>query len=292
MLHLAYLIPLLPLGGFAPPRRCGKADRQPRRRLDRDGSPSPPPSPCRSSSSCRSSATPPTPACSPSTGSPGSGSTGSSVDVGPADRPAVGDDGAVRHRRQRRSSTSTRSATWSTTRTSPSSSRYLNLFVFSMLMLVLSSNLLVTFFGWEGVGVCSYLLIAFWFRRPAAASAGKKAMIYNRIGDARLPRRAVPHLRAHREPRLLRRSSPGSGGSRRRDLVAIALSAVPRCRRQVGADPAVPVARRRDGGPDPGLRADPRRDDGDGRRLPDVPDQPDPARRPGRRPTSWRGSAS
>ncbi len=61
---------------------------------------------------------------------------------------------------------------------------YLNLFVFSMLMLVLSSNLLVTFFGWEGVGVCSYLLIAFWFHRPSAASAGKKAMIYNRIGDA------------------------------------------------------------------------------------------------------------
>jgi NADH-quinone oxidoreductase subunit L len=60
---------------------------------------------------------------------------------------------------------------------------YLNLFVFSMLMLVLASNLLVTFFGWEGVGVCSYLLIAFWFRRPAAASAGKKAMIYSRIGD-------------------------------------------------------------------------------------------------------------
>ncbi len=61
---------------------------------------------------------------------------------------------------------------------------YLNLFVFSMLMLVLSDNLLVTFFGWEGVGVCSYFLIAFWFERDTAASAGKKAMIYNRIGDA------------------------------------------------------------------------------------------------------------
>ena len=61
---------------------------------------------------------------------------------------------------------------------------YLNLFVFSMLMLVLGDNLLVTFFGWEGVGVCSYFLIAFWFDRPSAASAGKKAMIYNRIGDA------------------------------------------------------------------------------------------------------------
>jgi len=61
---------------------------------------------------------------------------------------------------------------------------YLNLFVFSMLMLVLSDNFLVTFFGWEGVGVCSYFLIAFWFERDSAASAGKKAMIYNRIGDA------------------------------------------------------------------------------------------------------------
>ncbi|HLI14497.1 MAG TPA: NADH-quinone oxidoreductase subunit L [Acidimicrobiales bacterium] len=61
---------------------------------------------------------------------------------------------------------------------------YMNLFVLCMLMLVLSSNLLVTFFGWEGVGVCSYLLIAFWFERPSAASAGKKAMIYNRVGDA------------------------------------------------------------------------------------------------------------
>src|SRR6202012_4693528 len=56
---------------------------------------------------------------------------------------------------------------------------YLNLFVFSMLMLILGDNFLVTFFGWEGVGVCSYFLIAFWFDRPAAASAGKKAMIYN-----------------------------------------------------------------------------------------------------------------
>lgn len=60
---------------------------------------------------------------------------------------------------------------------------YLNLFVFSMLMLVLGENLLITFIGWEGVGVCSYFLIAFWFTRPTAASAGKKAMIYNRVGD-------------------------------------------------------------------------------------------------------------
>jgi NADH-quinone oxidoreductase subunit L len=61
---------------------------------------------------------------------------------------------------------------------------YLNLFVFSMLLLVLSDNLLLTFVGWEGVGVCSYWLVAFWFQRDSAASAGKKAFIYNRIGDA------------------------------------------------------------------------------------------------------------
>jgi NADH-quinone oxidoreductase subunit L len=61
---------------------------------------------------------------------------------------------------------------------------YLNLFVFSMLLLVLGNNLLITFVGWEGVGACSYWLVAFWFQRDAAASAGKKAFIYNRIGDA------------------------------------------------------------------------------------------------------------
>jgi NADH-quinone oxidoreductase subunit L len=60
---------------------------------------------------------------------------------------------------------------------------YLNLFVFSMLMLVLGDNLLLTFLGWEGVGVCSYFLISFWFEKPANASAGKKAFITNRVGD-------------------------------------------------------------------------------------------------------------
>ena len=60
---------------------------------------------------------------------------------------------------------------------------YLNLFVFSMLLLVLSDNLLLTFVGWEGVGVCSYWLVSFWFQRESAASAGKKAFIYNRVGD-------------------------------------------------------------------------------------------------------------
>jgi len=60
---------------------------------------------------------------------------------------------------------------------------YMNLFVASMLILVLGSNLLVTFVGWEGVGTCSYWLVSFWFTRDSAASAGKKAFVYNRIGD-------------------------------------------------------------------------------------------------------------
>jgi len=60
---------------------------------------------------------------------------------------------------------------------------YLNLFAFSMLMLVLGSNMLVTFLGWEGVGTCSYLLISFWHERESAATAGKKAFVTNRVGD-------------------------------------------------------------------------------------------------------------
>ena len=60
---------------------------------------------------------------------------------------------------------------------------YLNLFAFSMLMLVLGENMLVTFLGWEGVGLCSYFLIAFWFTRESAAVAGKKAFVTNRVGD-------------------------------------------------------------------------------------------------------------
>jgi len=60
---------------------------------------------------------------------------------------------------------------------------YMNLFVAAMLILVLGSSFLMTFLGWEGVGLCSYLLIAFWFERASAANAGKKAFITTRIGD-------------------------------------------------------------------------------------------------------------
>ncbi len=61
---------------------------------------------------------------------------------------------------------------------------YLNLFLFNMLLLVLGDNFLITFVGWEGVGLCSYLLIGFWFSDSAKAAAGMKAFVTNRIGDA------------------------------------------------------------------------------------------------------------
>ncbi len=60
---------------------------------------------------------------------------------------------------------------------------YLNLFAAFMLVLVLGANFPVMFVGWEGVGLCSYLLIGFWFKKKSAADAGKKAFIVNRIGD-------------------------------------------------------------------------------------------------------------
>jgi NADH-quinone oxidoreductase subunit L len=61
---------------------------------------------------------------------------------------------------------------------------YLNLFMFFMLVLVTANNYLLMFVGWEGVGLCSYLLIGFWFERQSAADAGKKAFVVNRVGDA------------------------------------------------------------------------------------------------------------
>ena len=60
---------------------------------------------------------------------------------------------------------------------------YLSLFTFAMLMLITSDNLLQMFFGWEGVGLASYLLIGFWFKKPSASAAAMKAFIVNRVGD-------------------------------------------------------------------------------------------------------------
>ena len=63
---------------------------------------------------------------------------------------------------------------------------YFNLFVAAMLLLVLGNNYVMLYLGWEGVGLASYLLISFWYTRPSAATAGKKAFIMNRVGDAGL----------------------------------------------------------------------------------------------------------
>lgn len=60
---------------------------------------------------------------------------------------------------------------------------YLNLFIFFMLLLVMANNMVLMFVGWEGVGLCSYLLIGFWYERDSAAAAALKAMVVNRIGD-------------------------------------------------------------------------------------------------------------
>ena len=60
---------------------------------------------------------------------------------------------------------------------------YISLFTFSMLMLVMSNNFMQLFFGWEAVGVVSYLLIGFWYTRPSAIFANFKAFLVNRVGD-------------------------------------------------------------------------------------------------------------
>ena len=145
-----------------------------------------------------------------------------------------------------------------------------------MLMLVTADNLVQMFFGWEGVGLASYLLIGFWYEKPSANAAAIKAFVVNRVGDFGfalgiflvfpltgsvsfehdLRRRAGPRRQV--DPRL-------RPGRRRADDHLPA--AVHGRDGQVGAVPAAHLAARRDGGPDAGLRADPRRDDGHGRRV-------------------------
>ena len=128
---------------------------------------------------------------------------------------------------------------------------YLNLFVFSMTILVLGENLLVTFLGWEGVGTCSYLLIAFWHTRESAATAGKKAFVTNRVGDwgvmlaMFLAFSAVGSLSY-----TVINESAETGELAASTASAIAILLFDRRRRQERAAPALPLAARRDGGPD------------------------------------------
>ena len=143
-----------------------------------------------------------------------------------------------------------------------------------MLGIVLANNFLQMFIFWELVGVSSYLLIGFWFERPAAADAGKKAFITNRLGDFGF---LLGILTGLGELRLaqLRVSS-----RRRISANPQALGRAGHCRRpadllrrdgQVRAIPAARLAARRHGRPDAGQRADPRRDDGGRGRLHALP---------------------
>ena len=129
-----------------------------------------------------------------------------------------------------------------------------------MLLLVLGGNLPLMFVGWEGVGLCSYLLIGFWFKKKSASDAGKKAFIVNRIGDAGLILGMVaglPQLRHARPVRAAPRTAkslPLRAPSGPLGVVtALVPAALPRRLRQERADPAPRLAARCDGGPDAGL---------------------------------------
>ena len=74
-------------------------------------------------------------------------------------------------------------ATWHEDPSRPRFFAYLSLFTFAMLMLVTADNLMQMFFGWEGVGLASYLLIGFWYKKPSANAAAIKAFVVNRVGD-------------------------------------------------------------------------------------------------------------
>ena len=134
-----------------------------------------------------------------------------------------------------------------------------------MLMLVLGANFLVLYLGWEGVGLCSYLLIGFWFDKTANANAAKKAFVTTRVGDtAMLVGLALVVMKFGTLDFEVIFGTAAStldevGGHG--DLAA----AVRRRRGQVGAAAAARVAPRRDGRPHAGLGPDPRRHHGDRR---------------------------
>jgi NADH-quinone oxidoreductase subunit L len=157
---------------------------------------------------------------------------------------------------------------------------YLSLFTFAMLMLVTADNLVQMFFGWEGVGLASYLLIGFWFRKPSASAAAIKAFVVNRVGDLGFMLGIFGTFLVFNTvsiPEILVRA-PGMAGSTihflgtavRYDDGAVR-AAVHRRDGQVGAAWPAHLAARRDGRPDPGVGADPRGDDGHRRRVHGLP---------------------
>ena len=150
---------------------------------------------------------------------------------------------------------------------------YLNLFVFFMLMLVLANNYALLFVGWEGVGLCSYLLIGFYFHKKSAGDAGKKAFIVNRVGDAGFILGMLLMLSVLGTVRFIDVNAVlRSGQFPRRDRgVGLAeldrAAAVHRRHGKIGAVSAVRLAAGRHGRPHARLRPDPCGHHGHGGRL-------------------------
>ena len=144
---------------------------------------------------------------------------------------------------------------------------YLNLFMFFMLTLVLAANYVLLFVGWEGVGLCSYLLIGFWFLKKTATDAGNKAFWVNRVGDFGfllgmfLIFRTFGSLDFTQRAARRERAPVDRRGTLRHAHLDRARTADGRVR-QIRADSALRLAAGRDGRPHAGQRADPRRDDG------------------------------
>ena len=152
---------------------------------------------------------------------------------------------------------------------------YISLFTFSMLMLVMANNFMQLFFGWEAVGVVSYLLIGFWYTRPSAIFANLKAFIVNRIGDFGFVlgiagiayfTNSLHYAQAFAAaPQIAQALIPLSSTLQRQRAHADLRVPVHRRDGQVGAGAAACVAAGLDGRSDPDLRADPRRHHGDRR---------------------------
>ena len=153
---------------------------------------------------------------------------------------------------------------------------YLSLFTFAMLMLVTADNLVQLFFGWEGVGLMSYLLVGFWYERPSANAAAIKAFVVNRVGDFgfSLGIFLTFYLTGSIAFDQVFAAAPWScrqdGAFYRLQLGRVDARLPPLVHGrdgQISSVPAAHMASGRDGGPDSGLGAHSRGDHGDGGRL-------------------------
>ena len=149
---------------------------------------------------------------------------------------------------------------------------YMGLFMFSMLVLVMGSNFLMMFVGWEGVGLCSYLLIGYYFDRQEAANASRKAFITNRIGDFGFALAIFGVIATFGTAQYADVFAQAKSLSARtaRSMGHPLLDCAWAFRRrvwQIGTTAAARLAAGCDGWSNSGLRSDPRRDDGDRRSL-------------------------